>query len=103
MRFIKNIGPATIIAAAFIGPGTVSVCALAGFRHGLTLLWVMLIAMFMTIFLQELAARLAILHQKDLTELMQTNLSSNIWLKGLVVILVFLPSFLVMPLMKQET
>lgn len=80
MKFLKNIGPATIIAAAFIGPGTVSVCALAGLHHGLTLLWFMLLAMMMTIFLKELAARLAILHQKDLTELMQTELSSRIWL-----------------------
>jgi len=90
MKFLKNIGPATIIAAAFIGPGTVSVCALAGFHHGLTLLWVMLLAMVMTIFLQELAARLAILHQKDLTELMQTELSSRIWLKGTMLFLVFM-------------
>jgi Mn2+/Fe2+ NRAMP family transporter len=90
MNFLKNIGPATIIAAAFIGPGTVSVCALAGFHHGMTLLWVMLIAMFMTIFLQELVARLAILHQKDLTELMQSGLSDKMWVKGFMLILVFL-------------
>jgi Mn2+/Fe2+ NRAMP family transporter len=89
MSLLKNIGPATIIAAAFIGPGTVSVCALAGFHHGLTLLWVMLLAMVMTIFLQELAARLAILHQKDLTELVQNELSNRIWLKGCILILVF--------------
>lgn len=89
MKFLKNIGPATIIAAAFIGPGTVSVCALAGFHHGLTLLWVMLLAMVMTIFLQELAARLAILHQKDLTELIQTELRSTIWLKGPMLFIVF--------------
>lgn len=89
MRFLKNIGPATIIAAAFIGPGTVSVCALAGFHHGLSLIWVMFVAMLMTVFLQELAARLAILHQKDLTELLQDQLQHNIWLKGLMLLLIF--------------
>jgi len=89
MKFLKNIGPATIIAAAFIGPGTVSVCALAGFHHGLSLIWVMFVAMLMTIFLQELAARLAIVHQKDLTELLQDQLQHNIWLKGLMLLLIF--------------
>lgn len=89
MKVLKNIGPATIIAAAFIGPGTVSVCALAGFHHGLTLIWVMLVAMLMTVFLQELAARLAIIHQMDLTELLQSQLKYKLWLKILVLILVF--------------
>lgn len=90
MKFLKNIGPATIIAAAFIGPGTVSVCALAGFNHGLTLIWVMFVAMLMTVFLQELSARLAIIHQLDLTELIQIRLRENIWLKIIVIILIFI-------------
>ena len=90
MKWLKNIGPATLIAAAFIGPGTVSVCALAGFQHGLTLIWVMLIAMLMTIFLQELAARLAIIHQKDLTELIQSKLKHNRFLKFTILFLVFI-------------
>ena len=90
MKIFKNIGPATLIAAAFIGPGTVSVCALAGFNHGMTLIWVMFVAMFMTIFLQELSARLAIIHQMDLTELLQTKLQNNQFLKILVLILIFI-------------
>jgi len=90
MKLFKNIGPATIIAAAFIGPGTVSVCALAGFHHGLTLIWVMFVAMFMTIFLQESVARLSIIHQKDLTALIQTNLKEKTFLKTLVLTLVFI-------------
>jgi Mn2+/Fe2+ NRAMP family transporter len=89
MNWLKNIGPATLIAAAFIGPGTVSVCALAGFQHGFTLIWVLLIAMLMTVFLQELAARLAIIHQMDLTELIKTKLEKNHVLKILVLFLIF--------------
>jgi Mn2+/Fe2+ NRAMP family transporter len=89
MKFLRNIGPATIIAAAFIGPGTVSVCALAGFHHGMTLIWVMFVAMFMTIFLQELAARLAITYQMDLTELILNRLKDNVWLKVIITTLVF--------------
>ena len=29
-NLFKNIGPATLIAAAFIGPGTVTLCSIAG-------------------------------------------------------------------------
>lgn len=90
MKWFKNIGPATIIAAAFIGPGTVSVCALAGFQHGLTLIWVMFLAMFMTVFLQELSARLAIIHQKDLTELLQSRLQGSRFLKVVMLSLIFI-------------
>ena len=90
MKIFKHIGPATLIAAAFIGPGTVSVCALAGFHHGMTLIWVMFLAMFMTIFLQELSARLSIIHQMDLTELLQTKLQNNQFFKILVLILIFI-------------
>lgn len=31
---IKDIGPGAIVTAAFIGPGTVTVCTLAGVNFG---------------------------------------------------------------------
>ena len=40
-RWFSKIGPGTLIAAAFIGPGTVTVCMLAGVNHGFDLLWAM--------------------------------------------------------------
>lgn len=90
MKIFKHIGPATLIAAAFIGPGTVSVCALAGIRHGYALIWVMFISMFMTIFLQELSARLAITYQKDLIELIQQYFSGQKYLKYIIFVLIFI-------------
>ena len=51
-KWIKNIGPGPIIAAAFIGPGTVTVCTLAGVKFGYALLWAMLISVVVTIILQ---------------------------------------------------
>ena len=36
----KNIGPGPLIAAAFIGPGTVTICTLAGVKFGMDLLWI---------------------------------------------------------------
>ena len=90
MKLFKHIGPATLIAAAFIGPGTVSVCALAGIHHGYALIWVMFISMFMTIFLQELSARLAVTYQKDLIELIRQYFSGQKILKYIIFVLIFI-------------
>lgn len=62
----RNIGPGVLIAAAFIGPGTVTVCTLAGVQFGYSLLWALLLAMIAAIVLQEMAARLGIVTQKGL-------------------------------------
>jgi NRAMP (natural resistance-associated macrophage protein)-like metal ion transporter len=65
-RLFKNIGPGTLVAAAFIGPGTVTVCSLAGVQFGFTLLWAMTLSIIATIVLQEMAARLGIVHHSGL-------------------------------------
>lgn len=64
----KNIGPGTLVAAAFIGPGTVTVCTLTGVRYGFTLLWAMMVSIIATIILQEMAARLGIVYGQGLAE-----------------------------------
>jgi len=60
------IGPGTLVAAAFIGPGTVTICTLAGVKYGFTLLWAMVLSIIATIVLQEMAARLGIINGKGL-------------------------------------
>jgi len=66
MRIKKYFGPSTLIAAAFIGPGTVTVCTLAGVKYGYERLFALLFAMFATIVLQEVAARVGLITQKGL-------------------------------------
>lgn len=46
------------MAAAFIGPGTVTACTLAGANFGYALLWALVFATLATIVLQEMAGRL---------------------------------------------
>ena len=53
-----RIGPGALVAAAFIGPGTVTTCTLAGVRSGTALLWALAFATLGTMALQEMAARL---------------------------------------------
>jgi Mn2+/Fe2+ NRAMP family transporter len=60
MRRWSGIGPGVIIAAAFIGPGTVTTATLAGARFGTTLLWALVFATIATIVLQEMSARLGL-------------------------------------------
>ncbi|WP_299275056.1 Nramp family divalent metal transporter [uncultured Psychroserpens sp.] len=86
-NWFKNIGPGPLVAAAFIGPGTVTVCTLAGVDFGFSLLWAMLLSVFATIVLQEMSARLGIISQKGLSEVIRTEIS-NPFLKTLAIILI---------------
>jgi len=86
-KWYKNIGPGTLVAAAFIGPGTVTMCTIAGARFGFALLWAMVLSIFATIFLQEMAARVGIITQKDLAAVIREQISSPL-LKKLAVLLI---------------
>jgi len=68
------MGPGTLIAAAFIGPGTVTVCTLAGVQYNFTLLWAMLLSIIATIVLQEMAARLGLAYGKGLAETVKNEI-----------------------------
>jgi Mn2+/Fe2+ NRAMP family transporter len=56
----------SVISAAFIGPGSVTSCAIAGSQYGLQLLWVLTFATLGTVWLQEAAARITIATGQDL-------------------------------------
>jgi len=60
MKRWVGVGPGLIVAAAFIGPGTVTTATLAGARFGATLLWALVFATVATIVLQEMSARLGL-------------------------------------------
>lgn len=75
-NWFKNSGPATLITAAFIGPGTVTLCTIAGVNFGFDLLWAMLLSIFATIILQEMAARLGIISQKGLSEVIKQEIKN---------------------------
>lgn len=56
----SRFGPGFLVAAAFIGPGTVTSATLAGARFGFSLLWIIVIATFAAIVLQEMTARFSL-------------------------------------------
>ena len=68
------IGPCALVAAAFIGPGTVTACTLAGAGFGYQLIWALVFATLATIILQEMAARLGVVSRMGLgTALLSTS------------------------------
>ncbi len=67
MTFPK-VGPAVLVTAAFIGPGTVITSTMAGANFGFSLLWALVFSVIATIILQEMSARLGVVTQQGLGE-----------------------------------
>jgi len=68
-----TVGPGALVAAAFIGPGTVTACTLAGANFGFALVWTLIFATFATMVLQSMAARLGVAGRLGLGEAMMSG------------------------------
>ena len=60
----------SVISAAFIGPGTVTTCSLAGASYGTALLWALTFSTIATLVLQEAAARITLASSLSLGEIL---------------------------------
>jgi len=56
----SSFGPGFLVAAAFIGPGTVTTCSMAGARFGYALIFALVFATITTLILQEMTGRLSL-------------------------------------------
>lgn len=72
-------GPGMMVSAAFIGPGTVTACTLAGANFGFALIWALVFATATTILLQGFAVRIALVSRMGLAEAMMQSVSSPIF------------------------
>jgi len=61
-------GPGFLVTAAFIGPGTVTSCSLAGARFGYSLIFTLVFAVLTTLFLQRMTGRLSLGSGHDLAQ-----------------------------------
>ena len=77
-KISKYFGPGPLIAAAFIGPGTVTLCSLAGAKFGMSLLWTIIISILAAIILQSMAIKVSILAKKNLTQAIKEELKHPI-------------------------
>lgn len=78
MRFkLKELGPGVFVAAAFIGPGTVTTATMAGAGYGYTLLWAVVFSIIATIILQEMSARLGAITGLGVGDAIRTKTKSK--------------------------
>lgn len=74
----RYFGPSTLVTAAFIGPGTVTVCTLAGVSNGYQLLWALLFSVAATFILQEMTARLGLVSQNGFGEAIRAQITQPV-------------------------
>ncbi len=76
-RHIFKFGPGSFVTAAFIGPGTIATCTMAGAHFGYALLWGLTFSVIATIVLQEMSARLGIITRSGLGEALRLHFESR--------------------------
>jgi Mn2+/Fe2+ NRAMP family transporter len=64
----SSFGPGFLVTAAFIGPGTVTSCSMAGAQFGYALIFTLVFATITTIILQEMTGRLSLGSKHDLAQ-----------------------------------
>lgn len=64
----SSYGPGFLVTAAFIGPGTVTTCSLAGAQFGYSLIYALVFATVTTIILQGMTGRLSLGSNHDLAQ-----------------------------------
>jgi len=87
MRRLASVLLWSVIAAAFIGPGTVATAASAGASHGLALLWTLVFSTVACLVLQEASGRLTVVSGQTLGQALRSRYSHGLQ-GGLVMLLV---------------
>lgn len=88
-----RVGPGALVAAAFIGPGTVTTCTLAGVQAGTALLWALAFATIGTIVLQEMAARLGTITGQGLGDALRRRVKTPLARLTMLALVVFAIGF----------
>lgn len=76
---LKSRGIGLFVTAAFIGPGTLTICTLAGFYFKLNLLWALILSVTATYFFQEMAIRISLVLKQGLAKSMVQMGQSKYW------------------------
>ncbi len=88
MKWLRDIGPGVLIAAAFIGPGTVTLCTIAGASFGYSLIWAIILSTFSTIVLQEMSLRIGLVTRMNLAEVIRNYIKSKILNRFIVLLII---------------
>ena len=90
---LSSLGPGSVVAAAFIGPGTITMCSIAGAQFGYSLVWALIISILITLVIQSTVVRISIVSDKPLSKLL-INQFRNKYLKFLSIFLLISAIFL---------
>jgi manganese transport protein len=78
LHYIRRLGPGLLVAAAFIGPGTIVTASRAGASYGMALVWAVVFSAFATSVLQEMAARVGLVSRLGLSEAIRASFSKPV-------------------------
>ncbi|MFC7321475.1 Nramp family divalent metal transporter [Halobacillus campisalis] len=84
----KNVGPGAFVAAAIVGPETVTTASNVGAQFGYALIWALIFSVIATMFLQEMVTRLGVITRKYLRTILREQFSHPVlkWLTMLLII-----------------
>ena len=85
---LRAIGPGAMVAAAFIGPGTVTTASVTGARFDYALVWTLAFSILATIILQEMSARLGLVSREGLGEALRDQFDTPIAKWGSILLVV---------------
>lgn len=77
VRTGSRFGPGLIIAASFIGPGTLTTSIVTGASYGYALAWAIVFSIIATLILQEMTARLGLSTRRNLGDVMRSVFTST--------------------------
>ena len=83
---LSSLGPGSVVAAAFIGPGTITMCSISGAQFGYSLVWALIISILITLVIQSTVVRISIVSAKPFSKLL-INQFRNKYLKFLSIFL----------------
>ena len=90
---LKHIGPGSVVAAAFIGPGTITMCSIAGAQFKYALIWALLVSILLTMFIQLTAIRIGLITKNTLSNLIKDRFQ-NVLLKYSSILLIISAIFI---------
>lgn len=74
---LRRMGPGFIVAAALVGPGTVTTASVTGANYGYALMWALVFSVLAIMVLLEMSARLGIATRAGLGEAMRSTVASG--------------------------
>ena len=66
------------MAAAFIGPGTITMCSIAGAQFKYGLIWALIVSILLTMFIQLTAIRIGLTTKNTLSNLIKDQFQSGL-------------------------